>query len=280
MSGDKARQTASARYWDEALEELQLGPSLALWRAHCDAVNEAWLKLRLPAERTLRLLKTDLFDDALGEGLFPLLTQVGQRRISIAIDVSRLTIREARRRHPGLSGIQADVRQLPFVNDTFGLIVSNSTLDHFSTQNDLFLGLKELYRVLEPGGTLFLTLDNLANPIIALRQILPFSLLHRLGLVPYFVGKTLGPARLQGALESVGFTVMDVEALLHCPRVLAIPLAKKMHQYGHGSSQRRFLRLLKILEGLERWPTRFITGHFVAARAVKRSTEKKRENID
>lgn len=269
MSGDKANKTASGRYWDEALMELKQGASLALWRAHCDAVNATWLKQRLPAERNQRLLLTDLFDDSLGEGLFPLLTQVEYGRVCIALDVSRLTIHEARGRHPDLTAIQADVRQLPFANNAFGLIISNSTLDHFSTQDDLFLGIEELHRVLHPGGTLFLTLDNLANPVIALRQVLPFPLLHRLRLVPYFVGKTFGPGRLQRTLESLGFAVVEVEALLHCPRVLAIPLAQKVAQCGRSASQRRYLRLLELLEGLGRWPTRFITGHFVAVRALK-----------
>jgi len=36
-------------------------------------------------------------------------------------------------------------------------------------------------------------------------------------------------------------------------------------------SQARFLRVLSACEALSRWPTRLVTGHFVAVQAVKRA---------
>lgn len=158
---------------------------------------------------------------------------------------------------------------MPFTDESFGAIVSISTLDHFASRQDLWASLRELYRVLKPHGHFLITLDNPGNPVIALRQALPFPLLHRLGLVFYFTGETLTSSRLRQALEEMGFTVLEVGAILHCPRVLAIPLVGFLERYGNRALQKPCLRFLKAWEGLGSWPTRFITGHFVTARAIK-----------
>ena len=76
------------------------------------------------------------------------------------------------------------MRHLPFAQGAFDGIVSNSTLDHFQSLDDLLVSLKELFRVLRPGGQMILTLDNLSNPIILLRNWLPLRLLKRLKIVP------------------------------------------------------------------------------------------------
>ena len=60
------------------------------------------------------------------------------------------------------------------------------------------------------GGTLLITLDNGRNPLVALRNLLPFSLLRRLGLVPYYVGPTLGPTQLIDYLRAAGFAVSPI----------------------------------------------------------------------
>ena len=45
--------------------------------------------------------------------------------------------------------------------------------------------------MLKPRAPLILTLDNAANPLIAIRNALPFAMLKRSGVVPYFVGARL-----------------------------------------------------------------------------------------
>ena len=124
--------------------------------------------------------------------------------------------------------------------------------------------------MLRPGGQLLLTLDNPANPVVALRGVLPFRLLNRLGLVPYYVGATLGPRRLGRILSQVGLDVGEITAVMHCPRVLAVAMAGLLEKRASAKTQRCFLRLLIAFEHLASWPTRFLTGHFVAVRASKR----------
>ena len=170
---------------------------------------------------------------------------------------------------PALQTIGADVRHLPFADGAFDSIVSNSTLDHFESLDDLSISLQELFRVLRPGGQMILTLDNLSNPIILLRNWLPFPLLKRLKIVPYYVGVTLRANRLEALLNDSGFEVVEVDAIMHCPRVLAVMMARWVEKHTSLRTQRSLLRLLMAFERLSRLPTRFLTGYFVAVKATK-----------
>ena len=255
------------RYWETVVDTWNAARPQTLWRFHSDAVNLA-LVARWPAEgRVTRLLKTDAFDEALGDGLYPFLVSKAEQVVSVDISVSVLSA--ARSRHIGLPAIRADVRRLPFADDVFDVVVSNSTLDHFASLDEIVTSLLELHRVLREGGQLLLTLDNLANPIIALRSVLPFRLLHCLGIVPYYVGATCGPYRLRRMLQRAGFEVREVSAVMHCPRMVAVALAYVLERYATVETQRRFLRFLMAFESLSCWPIRFLTGYFVAVRAIK-----------
>lgn len=254
--------------WEGLLEAYQEKGSQRLWRTHSDAVNKALVIRWLSSGQTEILLKTDLFDEAVGDGLSLLLNSLAKR--VFYIDTSLGVHQMAQCRHSNLQTIGADVRCLPFSHATFDGIISNSTLDHFETHDEILTSLRELYRVLRPGGQMILTLDNLANPIILLRNRLPFHLLYRMKIVPYYVGLSLSPHRLQHLLKEVGFKVLEVDAIMHCPRVLAVAMAHCLEKYTSAQMQRCFLRFLKAFEGLSRLPTRFLTGHFIAVRAMRR----------
>jgi hypothetical protein len=108
--------------------------------------------------------------------------------------------------------------------------------------------------VLAPGGLAVVTLDNPWHPLVALRNALPLRPLRRIGLVPYYVGATLGPRGLRAALQGAGFAVEEFTAVMHVLRVAARAL-------------RLPLPLLLAGDRLGRSPTRFLTAQFVAARA-------------
>ncbi len=262
VPGLKPVASAEKHYWETVGDEWRQSQPDKLWRAHSDAVNRVWLASWWPQWRVERVLKTDMFDEAVGEGVYGLL--VSRARFATGIDIALPTLRSAR------TGVGADVRQLPFVDGAFDVVVSNSTLDHFLTEEELVASLRELRRVLRPGGELLLTLDNAANPLVAIRNVLPFALLHRLGLTPYQVGVTCGPGQLRRLLRKTGFEVGEMGALLHCPRVMAVKQAVAVQQSGDSARQERFLAGLMKWERLARWPTRWLTGYFVALKAVRR----------
>ena len=229
---------------------------------------------RIPTRSTLRfvvdgsraiprhLLKTDLFDEASGVGLWPYLTTLA-RQVD-AVDISPAVATRARLQHP-LAALAADVRHLPFGDRVFDVVVSNSTLDHFDHPGAIADGLRELHRVLNRDGRLLLTLDNGANPAVAIRNALPQGWLTAIGLVPYQMGRTLRPRAAEELLRKVGFTVIERTAIMHSPRVVMVPLVRWLDRMVAKADRKlRIVRAIERLEIAERWPTRFLTGHFVA----------------
>ena len=251
--------------WGEVLESWESTPAQALWRAHSDAVNLKLLRRWLPGGPLGRVLKTDLFDEAVGSGLAGELASRADEMVGI--DLAAPVVDAALAAHPEVEGHVADVRRLPFETARFDLVVSNSTLDHFDSVAEIAIALEELARVTRPGGRIVVTVDNRGNPIVALRTSRPFaSLFRRLGIVPYELGATCGRRRLARLLSAAGFEVRATEAMMHCPPQVAAALAAR---FSRGRSVEHHLRSVLRFEALARWPTRDLTAHFVAACAVR-----------
>jgi len=259
--------SSKREYWDSVVKEWEADQRQALWRRHSDAVNSQLLQRWLPSSRVARMLKTDLFDEAVSQGLYSLLSGYTERLEGV--DLSPGIVEAVKRRFPDLDSRAADVRELPYDDASFDVIISISTLDHFDSELDIQSALNELSRVLRPGGQLLLTLDNLSHPAVWLRSILPQRLLLGLRLVPYRVGTTCTPRRLEAFCRQAGLEVRDRTAILHCPRALAIAGAHLIERRVSGRTQRRYLQALMSFERLERWPMRFVTGHFTAIHARK-----------
>ena len=266
------RPAPGDRYWDTVLDGWAATPAHQLWRAHSDAVNTQLLRRWLPPHCG-RVLKTDLFDEAVGVGLYGVLAAHADE--VVGVDLAPSVLAAVTERHPDLEVRLADVLALPFPADSFDVIVSNSTLDHFASHATLRAAVSELVRVLRPRGTLIITLDNRSNPVVAARTSFMFGLLYRLGVVPYYVGATYGSRRLVRVLRASGLDVTATSAFMHCPPQLAAYLAARrsgatevvdVAEVVVASHLGRVLRW----ERLARWPTRHLTAHFVGARAVKR----------
>lgn len=256
-----------AGYWESIADEWITTRPDRLWRKHSDAINQSLLFRWLPEQPVARLLKTDTFDEAVGEGLIPFLQT--HAHTVVGMDLVSQNVQLACRGEMSVLGACADVRHLPFGDESFDVVVSNSTLDHFQSLDEITVSLRELHRVLCKEGQLIVTLDNLGNPTIAARNILPFKLLNRLGILPYYVGATCGPRRLQKLLREVGFKIVEVTAVLHCPRMITVWAAKLLCSCAKPPAQQRFLRWLQTFERMSKLPTRYVTGHFIAVRAKK-----------
>lgn len=265
-SGSVQSVPKEKRYWDYAAGQWP-SQRQALWRRFCDQLHTGLLKDWWPSTPVQRVLKTDLFDEVCGGGLCRFMrTRVGT---VVGIDVSNQVAARAAARDDRLLAATGDVRRLPFAGATFEVILSNSTLDHFASRAEIRSGLIELHRVLQPEGRLLISMDNLTNPVIALRNALPFRLLNKLQVVPYFVGASYGWGPLKRALEEVGFQVLEQRAIMHVPRVLAVPVASLTERALSEGKQEIILRLFARFESLGRWPSARFSGNFLAALAVK-----------
>ena len=255
-----------AEYWTAVMAGRSAMPA-SVWRAHADRVNVDLCRAFWPSSRPRRVLKTDLFDEASGQGLLPVLAP--ESGATFGIDHAANTASLSRRRHGSLRATVADVRALPFADGAFDLVISNSTLDHFERREEIEKSLRELARVMADRGRLILTLDNPVNPVVALRNLLPFSWLNRIGLVPYFVGQTAGPAEGRRLLTGAGFTTVALGTALHCPRAPAVAMAAIVDRTSWVWPRRVLLGLLSRFESLGRWPTRLATGYYVTFVAEK-----------
>jgi SAM-dependent methyltransferase len=77
------------------------------------------------------------------------------------IDVSERSLKELRANHPGVPAAAADAGRLPFADASFGGAVITEVLEHVA---DPARVLDEVARVVRPGGALFVTSPNYANP--------------------------------------------------------------------------------------------------------------------
>jgi 2-polyprenyl-6-hydroxyphenyl methylase/3-demethylubiquinone-9 3-methyltransferase len=101
-----------------------------------------------------------LLDVACGGGLFgPHLAGRGYR--VVGVDLSLLSLREARQ-HGYDAVAKADITRLPFADGAFDVVAAGQCLEHVL---DPFGVVRELCRVLRPGGTLIL--DTIADTTLA-----------------------------------------------------------------------------------------------------------------
>ena len=220
------------------------------------------------------ILKTDLFEEASGPDQF--LFDLGQKNNRIiGIDISREIVAQAKRRasqHNVDSSkyLCCDVRYLPLKSDSIDLIISNSTLDHFSSEEDISVALRELARILRVNGTLILTMDNKQNltypPYVFIR------IWMKLGLAPYFIGRTLSLAELRRILEQEGLSVEESTAIFHYPHPdgLVRLLERLLHWLSRGKLDNAMREGLNLLDRLEKKSTRYLTGRYIAVKAVKK----------
>jgi len=123
---------------------LRIGPlGLALWRSveakHLGRVN----------------LKHPILDLGCGFGEFAV--AYADEQIDMGIDINSKDLYIAAKTNKYKNLTLADARDLPFTDNSYASIFSISTLEHIPFPEKV---LKEAYRVLKPGGTLFLTLET------------------------------------------------------------------------------------------------------------------------
>jgi SAM-dependent methyltransferase len=267
----KSAPESSPAYWDRVLGEALAAASIEPWRAYMKRVYADLAHRWLGPASAGRGLKTDLFEEAVSA--HALLSELGPGSVGLDCSLSIATTACGRLARVGgrYHFVVADLRQIPLRRESITRILAGSSLDHFRDKADIATSLEELATTLAPGGTLVMTLDNPHNPVVWLRNHLPFAALNRVGLVPYYVGETYTRAEGRKHLEALGLSVTAVTAVAHAPRAPAIWLAALAGRLGPAALSTWAERVLWGFEALARWPTRFRTGYYLAFRAGKRA---------
>ena len=165
----------------------------------------------LPKLKDHMLLKTDLWNEAKNTEILRWAAEQGARPygVDIAFDIVHEATEVFGGHRPGF--VVSDVRSLPFRADTFDLIYSMGTIEHFSEYE---LAVREIFRVLRPGGSAIIGVPNKLDPF--LRPLL-VHLLSNAGLYAYGMEKSFTPRALRRLLESAGFRVIAQTGILFMP---------------------------------------------------------------
>ena len=94
----------SPHYWDYVSHTFTAGAQQSLWRAHSDRVNILLLKDWLGGRQFADILKTDLFDEAMSQGLYPFLRECAHT--VHGIDVAAESADRAKKQFPELNQLE------------------------------------------------------------------------------------------------------------------------------------------------------------------------------
>jgi glycosyltransferase involved in cell wall biosynthesis/SAM-dependent methyltransferase len=164
-------------------------------------------------------------------GLLGALRRVGV----VGVDPAASELAQARKRDATAMLAQARLEQLPFAAAVFDKILCAETLEHVA---DDAAGLRELWRVLRPGGALAISVPH-ANfpfawdPISGMRRAIGAPLLFDGRLVGIGTGhlRLYWPQQLRAYVENAGFVVERLEVATH----YAVPFAHQL-VYGLGKA--------------------------------------------
>ena len=247
------------------------------WRRNLFNIYRDLLKRWQGISPCATALKTDLYDEAQTD-YSPLFVLNSESRCIAGIDISFEIAQRARERSkgkkPNLTVLACDVRSLAFKPESFDLVISASTLDHFQDKNDIARSLNEICRVLKSKGSLIITLDNIHNPVVKLRNLLPYSWLKSLKVISYPIGKSVSLPELSEILESNGFKVCEALFIDHHPRILTVWLGYALQKTGIRPLESFFQKILNLFERLQRSPIGSLTGYFLAVKATRKDDDR------
>lgn len=177
---------------------------------HYRECEERLIREHLPL-RGARLLKTDLWDEARNTRI--LQWAAGEGAEVYGIDISAPTLADAKREFGAttLNAAVADVRYIPFADGSMTAVYSMGTVEHFDETD---LALREIHRVLAPGGRAIIGVPNRFDPFLRPAMV---WLMQKVGWYHYGFEKCYSRARFSAMLREAGFTVVAESGLLFIP---------------------------------------------------------------
>jgi SAM-dependent methyltransferase len=191
-------------------KEIQHGRFLAkqgageIWNWESPAGRQRW-------KRRVQMLSGHLrpgmaiLEIGCGTGYFTReLTQRGADIVAIDVSPDLLEIAKAKYSAPNVRYEIQNACALTYADAMFDSVVGSSILHHLEIEE----ALREIYRVLKPGGTIYFTEPNMLNPQIAMQKNIPW-IKRRLGDSPDETAFFRWP--LRRLLEQTGYRDVRID---------------------------------------------------------------------
>jgi SAM-dependent methyltransferase len=162
------------------------------------------------------------------------LTQRGADIVAIDVSPDLLEIAKAKSSAPNVRYEIQNACALTYSDATFDSVVGSSILHHLEIEE----ALREIYRVLKPGGTIYFTEPNMLNPQIAIQKNVPW-IKRRLGDSPdetaFFRWS------LRRLLEQTGYGDIQIDPFDFLHPKTPVPLIDSLNAFG------RFLEKMPVV---------------------------------
>ncbi|HUF17605.1 MAG TPA: class I SAM-dependent methyltransferase [Thermoanaerobaculia bacterium] len=166
--------------------------------------------------RGRKFLKLDLWNEAINTRILKWVSEQGADVYGMDISevVSRRAQRNAQNESSDMELIRADIRELPYLDNSFDVVYTMGTIEHIDEYRH---AIEEIRRVLKPGGRAIIGVPFKYD--IFLRPLL-VAVLEAFGKYPYAPEKSFTPSELRKDVSDAGLTVRDRTGILIVPGIL------------------------------------------------------------
>jgi len=221
-------------------KEIQHGRFLAkqgageIWNWESPAGRQRWKRRVQMLSNHLRPEMT-ILEIGCGTGYFTReLTRRGADIVAIDVSPDLLEIAKAKYSAPNVRYEIQNACALTYADAMFDSVVGSSILHHLEIEE----ALREIYRVLKPGGTIYFTEPNMLNPQIAMQKNIPW-IKRRLGDSPDETAFFRWP--LLRLLEQTGYRDVRIDPFDFLHPKTPVPLIDRLNALG------RFLEKVPVI---------------------------------